>query len=127
MQEQVYDNRGQVVETIRYGAPVALQGLNGGLANDALRLAIAATSNADVDIHATYAYTQDGRVAKETDGAGGVIEHSYDAFGNEIQRLTKIAGAISRTAVSYTHLVLDDRQRFGRVLNRIGGHGGVLN
>lgn len=96
VQERVYDNIGQLVETIRYGAPIALQGLNGGLVNDALRLAIAATSNADVDIHATYTYTADGRVAKETDGAGGVIERSYDAFGNEIMRLTKIAGAISR-------------------------------
>ncbi|MGG2424969.1 hypothetical protein ACQV88_26225, partial [Ralstonia pseudosolanacearum] len=91
------DNIGQLVETIRYGAPIALQGLNGGLVNDALRLAIAATSNADVDIHATYTYTADGRVAKETDGTGGVIERSYDAFGNEIMRLTKIAGAITRT------------------------------
>ncbi|MCZ8384134.1 LysM peptidoglycan-binding domain-containing protein [Achromobacter xylosoxidans] len=97
VQERVYDNIGQLVETIRYGAPIALQGLNGGLVNDALRLAIAATSNADVDIHATYTYTADGRVAKETDGAGGVIERSYDAFGNEIMRLTKIAGAITRT------------------------------
>ncbi|WZB69036.1 hypothetical protein WJ968_20120 [Achromobacter xylosoxidans] len=33
----------------------------------------------------------------ETDGAGGLIQRSYDAFGNEIQRITRIDGTKNRT------------------------------
>lgn len=54
VQENVYDNLGQLVETVRYGAPINTQGLNGGPVNDALKLALAAASNANVDIRATY-------------------------------------------------------------------------
>ncbi len=96
VEERVYDNVGQLVETIKYGAAISLQGLNGGLVNDALRVAIAARSSADVDIRASYRYTADGKVSVETDAAGRAIQHTYDAFGNEIFRLTQIAGAINR-------------------------------
>jgi len=96
VEERVYDNVGQLVETIKYGTAISLQGLNGGLVNDALRVAIAARSNADADIRATYGYTADGKVAVETNAAGQVIQHTYDAFGNETFRLTTIAGAINR-------------------------------
>ena len=47
MQENVYDNLGQLVETVRYGAPINRAGLNGGPVNDALKLALAAASNAN--------------------------------------------------------------------------------
>ncbi|WZB75879.1 hypothetical protein WJ972_07340 [Achromobacter insuavis] len=144
VQENVYDNIGQLVETIRYGAPVSLRGLNGGLVNDTLRRAIAAARDAKADIHATYAYTEDGRLAKETDGAGGVIEHGYDALGNEVQRLTRIAGAISRAdrmvhdrlgrltqstddALGYARKDTREYDAFGRIITVRDGVGHVVS
>ncbi|UIP21724.1 LysM peptidoglycan-binding domain-containing protein [Achromobacter deleyi] len=124
VEERVYDNVGQLVETIKYGTAISLQGLNGGLVNDALRVAIAAKSNTDVDIRATYSYTLDGKVAIETDAAGGVIQHIYDAFGNEILRLSKISAAISRTdTMAYDRLgrlteLTEDATGYGRKTKR---------
>ncbi|HCH0556866.1 TPA: RHS repeat protein, partial [Pseudomonas aeruginosa] len=144
VQERVYDNTGQLVETIRYGGPVWLEGLNGGLADGMLEWVLTAASDAEVDIHATYAYTQDRRLARETDGAGGVIEHHYDAFGNEIQRLTRIDGAINRTdrmaydrlgrltqstddALGYARKNTREYDAFGRVITTRDGAGNTVN
>jgi len=124
VEERVYDNTGRLVETIKYGAAISLQGLNGGLVNDALRVAIAAKINANVDIRATYSYTADGKVAIETDAAGRVIQHAYDAFGNEILRLTQIAGALNRTdKMAYDRLgrltlLTEDAAGYGRNTTR---------
>ena len=121
-----------------------MRGLSGGQVNDTLRLAIVAMRNAEVDIHATYVYTRDRRLAKEMDGAGGSIEHGYDAFGNEIQRLTRIAGAINRTdrraydrlgrltqstddALGYARKSTHEYDAFGRVITARDGAGESVN
>lgn len=96
-----YNALGQLVATTAYATRIQNFSAQGGVASDDVKALLTSLRNPTLDTRVTYAYNTDGTLASETNAAGGIVTHAYDAFGEETTRTTT-NGAISQTkAFSY--------------------------
>lgn len=96
--ETRYDAAGQVTDTTRYSAPIALATLPQAPTEAQVRALLAPAAT---DVREFRYYTPGGRLAMTVDALGAVVTYRYDANGNVLERIAhanRLAAASIGTA-----------------------------
>ncbi|OFA06690.1 DUF4214 domain-containing protein [Duganella sp. HH101] len=102
VQEQRYDNFGQVIKTIQYGKRLSTAltaSLAGGKPDALFTNAMLALADISLDRLALFYYDDNGRLSYSIDSAGGVKGISYNAFG-QLQASVTYAGALGAATLT---------------------------
>lgn len=98
LKERSYDSFGRLTQTTAYATRIAAGTLVGGVitapgsAGVAAQIQAATAAGTASNSVVRYEYDAAGRLVKTTDAEGAVIRRSYNAFGEETERVTELAG-----------------------------------
>lgn len=96
--ERSYDSFGRLSQTTAYATRIPAGSLVGGVitapgsAGVAAQIQAATAAGAANNSVTRYEYDAAGRLLKTTDAEGAVVRHTYNAFGEETERVTELAG-----------------------------------
>lgn len=98
LSERSYDSFGRLIQTTAYATRITAGGWTGGVitapGSAAVAAQIEAATAAGVAGNSVVRYEYDvaGRIVKSTDAEGAVVRHTFNAFGEETERVTEMAG-----------------------------------